>query len=508
MMSKCKDNEMVYGSLSNMLSTGKDEIFHDPSADLKEALRSVLEVASDQTEKERILEGIVQDLYQQASSDNSSLENQITGSSLGYSKLKLLNEFIRRHEETIGICLSLRGSSKEAEFCILKAMILISIEEYDAALHYYDQAATLLPSSIVARLCMSFCFRKTGKYQEAFEAINQLLRLEPDTLVALKEKATILEALNCNDEALRVLKHAQSVAPEDGQLLLHAGVILIKEGRTAEALKTLEEAIWQDPLFFWAWIMKGFALSFAADDPGALDCFQRASQIDSQRWEAVHLAGLTYANMGEHEKALEQFFSALRLAPDEATVYWCLAVSLRNLDRNDEAVETCDTALEKNPDFLLAWEEKAYNFAVKKECQNALVTCERALKICGHSARLWDIKGFSHAKLGQWEAAVHCYKEGVQEKPGDQLMWYNLGTNLLKMSVQMTDDPNKGSVVSEALKCGQKCLKIDPEYGQGHYICGLAYMMEGDASRGFSALTKASELGVLEATLLIGNLKK
>ena len=508
MMSKFKDDERVYGSLANMLSTEKDDLFHDPSDDLKDALRSVWEDGSDQTEKASILEGIVQDLCQQASSDNSSLDTQITGSSLGYSRLKLLNEFIKGHEETIGICLSLQGSSKDAELCILKAMILLSIEEYDAALHYCDQAATLLPSSIVARLCMSFCFRKTGRYQEALEAINQLLHLEPDTLLALKEKATILEALDCNDEALRVLKQAQAVAHEDGQLLLHAGVLLIKGGRTTEALKTLEEAIWRDPLCFWAWIMKGFALSFAADHAAALACFQRASQIDNQRWEATHLAGLTYANIGEHEKALEHFFRALRLAPDEATVYWSVAVSLRNLNRNNEAVGTCETALEKNPGFLLAWEEKAYNLAVKKDCQNALIACERALEICGNSARLWDIKGYSHAELGQWAAAVDCYKEGVKEKPGDQLMWYNLGTNLLKMSVHMTGDPHKGSIVSEALECGKKSLDIDPEYGQGHYICGLAYLMKGDATQGFSALKMASARGVVEAAMLLGNLKQ
>ena len=507
MMSKFKDNDRAYGSLSNILSIGKAGLFHDPSADLKDALRSVLEDATDQTEKESILEGIVHDLYEQASSDNSSLDTQITGSGLSYSKLKLLNEFIKGHEETIGICLSLQGSSKEAELCILKAMILISIEEYGTALHYSDQAVTLLPGSLVARLCMSFCYRKTGKYQEALETVEQLLDLEPDTLVALKEKATILEALNRIDEASRVLKHAQSVAPEDGTVLLHAGVLLIKEGRTEDAVIALEEAIWRDPLFFWAWIMKGFALSFAADHGGALECFQRAAQIDKQRWEAFHLAGLTYANMGEHEKALEQFFRALRLAPDEATVSWSMAVSLRNLDRNDEAVGTCDTALEKNPDFLWAWEEKAYNLAVKKKCQNALNICENARKICGNSARLWDIKGYSHAELGQYEAAVDCYKEGVTEKPGDQLMWYNLGTNLLKMSVQMTGDPHKGRVVSEALECGKKILDIDPGYGQGHYITGLAYLMKGDATQGFSSLMKASELGVVEAAMLLGNLK-
>jgi tetratricopeptide (TPR) repeat protein len=508
MISDFKDNERVYGSLSNILASEREELFCDPSAELKEALKCVLGDASDQTEKERLLEGIVQDLSQQAINDNSNLDKQINKGSLNYSKLKLLNEFIKKYEETIGICLSLQGSSKEAELCILKAMILKSIEEYDTAIHYYEQAVTLLPSSIVARLCLSFCLRITGKYKEGLEAINQLLELEPDKIIALKEKATILDALHRNDEALSVLKHAQAVAPEDGQLLLHAGVLLIKEGRTEAALKTLEEAIWWDPLFFMAWVMKGFALSFNADHAGALGCFERARQIDNQRWEAVHLVGLSYANIGEHGKALEHFFDALSLASGETTIYWSIAVSLRNLDRNDEALKTCDTALEKTPDFLLAWEEKAFNFAVKRDYHNALVTCERALKICGNSSRLWEIKGHSHAELGNWESAVSCYEAGLKETPDDHLMWYNMGSNLLKMSVQMADARNKGNVVDKALKCGQQCLEIDPEYGQGYYICGLAYMVKGDVTQGFSFLTRASTLGVLEATLLVGNLKK
>ena len=332
--------------------------------------------------------------------------------------------------------------------------------------------------------------------------------MEPDTVIALKEKATILEALNRNDEALTVLKHAQSVAPGDGQLLLHAGMLLIKEGRTEDAAKMLEDAIWRDPSFFMAWLMKGFALSFAEDHAGALDCFQRAAQTDQKRWEAKQLMGLSYASMGEHEKALENFFGALSLAPDEAPIYHAMAVSLRNLGRNDEAIATCNTVLEKTPDFLLAWEEKAFNLAVKRDYHNALAACDRALKICGNSARLWDIKGHSNAELGNWEAAVGCYEAGLKETPGDCLMWGNMGSNLLKMSVQMADDPRKGSVVAEALKCGQQCLKIDQEYGQGHYICGLAYMVKGDATQGFPFLMKASELGVIEATLLIGNLKK
>ena len=160
MISEFKDNERLYGSLSNMLETKKEGPFCDPSAELKEALKCVLAGASDQTEKERILENIVQDLSQQASNDNSNLGKHNTKDRLDYSKLKLLTEFITKHEEAIGICLSLQGSSKEAELCILKAMILKSIEEYDTAIHYYDQAVTLLPSSIVARLCISFLLKK------------------------------------------------------------------------------------------------------------------------------------------------------------------------------------------------------------------------------------------------------------------------------------------------------------------------------------------------------------
>ena len=107
MISEFKNNERMYGSLTNRFARTNGGIFGDPSAELQEALRSVLGDSVEQAGREKILERIVQDLLQQASRDNSTIDEQIPNSIIDYSKLKLLKEFIEKYEETIGICLSL-----------------------------------------------------------------------------------------------------------------------------------------------------------------------------------------------------------------------------------------------------------------------------------------------------------------------------------------------------------------------------------------------------------------
>jgi tetratricopeptide (TPR) repeat protein len=508
MISEFKNNERIFSSLADRFGMTNEGIFGDPSAELQEALRSVLRDSTEQTEVEKVLERIVRDLFWQASRDNSAIERQDPKGVLKYSKLQLLKEFIKDNEKTIGICLSLKGPVKEGEICILKAMILIAVEEYEIAAHYYDQAATLLKDSIVARFGLSLCLRRMGRYPEALEAIDQVLSVETDNLFALREKARVLESLNRNDDALSILARAQVLSPDDAEILRQIGVLLLKLERRKEALEILEKAVWCHPLSPDCWMFKGLALSLNQDHQGGLECYQRAVALDRSNWAATYLVGLSLAGIGSHQEALEDFHAALTLAPDTPNIYWSIGVSLRNLGRNDEALAACEQALQIQPNFLFAWEEKAHILAIKKDWQKTLETCLRAGEKCGKSARIWDIKGFVFGQLGQWQAAADCYDEVLKFTPEDAVMWFNKGSNLLKISVGLQGNPKQGRIVTEALDCAKRSVQINPEYGHGYYICGLAYIMKGDVNQGVPLLLKASTLGVIEAGILVGSLKK
>jgi tetratricopeptide (TPR) repeat protein len=99
----------------------------------------------------------------------------------------------------------------------------------------------LLTQDVDAWYNLGLNFKKLQKYNEALEAFDQVLEIEPNNVGALHNKGVIFEVLGKNQEALKFYYLALDIDPNYHKALLSIGKLLQKIGNDEEAIEYLDK---------------------------------------------------------------------------------------------------------------------------------------------------------------------------------------------------------------------------------------------------------------------------
>lgn len=121
------------------------------------------------------------------------------------------------------------------------------------------------------------------------------------------------------------------------------GAALAREGRWAEAVAHLEEAVRLKPGEGTWWYQLGTARYRLGDRNGALNAWKRAVLVDGEQWEAMNNLAWVFAEEGRPEKAQEWIDRALanETARENAGV-WDTAAAVRRAGGDDEGAQEAE----------------------------------------------------------------------------------------------------------------------------------------------------------------------
>ncbi len=124
---------------------------------------------------------------------------------------------------------------------------------------------------------------------------------------------------------------------EIGPLLAQAAALLSR-GRAVEAGALAQRAVAEAPADPGAWFQLARALRDIGDRAGAFDAFQKAADLNPS-WAAPRIdLGNIHSQAGRWSRALPEYETALRLAPNLVAAQVSLAVALRQVGRHAEAL--------------------------------------------------------------------------------------------------------------------------------------------------------------------------
>lgn len=131
----------------------------------------------------------------------------------------------------------------------------------------------------------------------------------------------------------------------------------------------------------------------------------------------------------------------------------------------DEALDCYGKATELDPHNPEPWNSMGWVWwAARADPDNALRCFCRAIRERRGCAMSWVNKGVVLKNLGRLDEALECYQQAVSIpgalKVDAQRAWYNMGVLYLQL-LQQRDDP---SCKTEAGRCADKALEIDPNY--------------------------------------------
>jgi tetratricopeptide (TPR) repeat protein len=200
------------------------------------------------------------------------------------------------------------------------------------------------------------------------------------------------------------------------------------------------DAVARQPENVRATINLGCALQDAGRYQEAIEQFERAITIDPTRPDvglAHRSLGMTWARLGQPEKAIHHLQVAMRLRPDIADDHAALGSLLLDVHRFPEAVQQLELAVRQQPGDVLALANLASGYAVVRTpsppprkrgrwpCSKAPPTGWRRW-IPGSRFTAAASRGgrFSRPGLGCYKPSVRrCYLTNVHALGGNSINW-------------------------------------------------------------------------------------
>lgn len=232
-----------------------------------------------------------------------------------------------------------------------------------------------------------------------------------------------------------------------------------------------------------AWLNKGTSLHELGKYEDALECFDKALELNSRISLAWLNKGGSLYRLGRHDEAIECCNRALNVDPELAGAWEGMGASLFELRKCEEALECFDKAIEKDPLRYSAWWRKGAALATLGKLREAVRCYDEAIKINPRYADAWGFKGTALAGLDRWEEAQQYSEKATELNPRDALAWANRGYGSFWLGR-----------FYEALECCDRALEINPKLSSAWLSKGIALIGLGRREEGLQYIDKAIEI--------------
>ncbi|MDR9402983.1 MAG: tetratricopeptide repeat protein [Halothece sp. Uz-M2-17] len=325
---------------------------------------------------------------------------------------------------------------------------LFQQEQWEQAIHCYQQVLKRDPNSFTANRSLGATFARQGKWEEAITAYHSAIALNPESAVIHKELGIALEHQERWEEAIASYRQAITLEPNDlasAQQLLNLlekrqdwqeleavcrqgieqhpkiarfhhllGDALLKLERWEEAAEAYHSAISRDANFSWSYNNLGDALLKLERWEDAAEAYRNAIALkDDFVWSYYNLGRAALA-MERWEEALKVLQQAVQLNQELPAVEELLGDTLRMRAKADlkKAVDYYRSAITKNPDY-----EKLYHKALDAKPDDADLYLQLANVL---------------SRQGREDGAIAFYQIALQFDPENAEASYQLGQSYQK----------------------------------------------------------------------------
>jgi len=247
------------------------------------------------------------------------------------------------------------------------------------------------PDKVGFWYAMGVSAARSGHWDEALQAFEELTRRNPDQPVEWILKSMVLENLGQPEQAEAALRQAAAQDPSKPDNVVAIAFALGLLGRYDEALVLDEQAIERDATRAFAFANKGTHLGRKAV----------GEQIDLEL-------------VDEADRA---FAKAVELAPDDATIRRNYGVMLGEVGRYSEARRELQVALKLRPGDVATLRSLGFVSTKLGDHEGAFAADSQAARLAPNHAVVWRSVGVDLLNLGRYEEALHAFEQATQRAP-------------------------------------------------------------------------------------------
>jgi tetratricopeptide (TPR) repeat protein len=191
-----------------------------------------------------------------------------------------------------------------------------------------------------------------GQWPEAEKLLQSAVEASPVDSATRRYLAEVLWHRGATDAAIVQIEAAVRLDQRDASLVVRSGEMLLGTGAAEKALERADEAIALNPKLASAWALRGRVYWRMEQTDRALADLQRSLQFAPDSSDVLMDIAAIYRQRGEHDRCLTTLHHLLdTYPPGQATqlAYWMEGLTLADLGRPEQAVECLEIANRQGP---------------------------------------------------------------------------------------------------------------------------------------------------------------
>ncbi len=266
-------------------------------------------------------------------------------------------------------------------------------------------------------------------------------------------------------------------------LSIAAAAEFYRKGDLLQAERICRALIESEPRDAEAWNLLGALYKRAKRGKEAVQCFERALQLEPDRPAFHNNLGEWYREEGRYNKAEGCFRETIRLDPQYVFAYNNLSLSLQSLDRNEEALGLLREAIRIEPKYATAYNNLGTMLREEAKLDEAAEAFRKAIEFRPDYAAAHNGLGAALQDLNDLEGALRHFERALELNPRYAKALYNLGN-----THHQRDEEKK------AAACFQRALRLSPDYAEAMIGLSLLLSNEEKSKEALSYIRKAAEL--------------
>jgi tetratricopeptide (TPR) repeat protein len=239
--------------------------------------------------------------------------------------------------------------------------------------------------------------------------------------------------------------------------------------------------------------------NIAADRQAAFEVYEKAiaeAESDSQAHrkyaEAYDARGDAHAEMGNFERAIQDYGEALKLKPEDASPLLERGLAYEQTGDHNRALRDFDEALKLNPKNDIAFYYRSIVHAKKGNNDRAIQDLDEAIQLDPSSYEKFLARGNSYYAKGDFDRAIADYDQAIKLNPKNDIAFYYRGIVHAK----------KGNN-DRAIQDLDEAIELDPRSDGKFLWRGYSYDAKGDFDRAMADYDHAINLGSKDAQTFV-----
>jgi predicted O-linked N-acetylglucosamine transferase (SPINDLY family) len=271
----------------------------------------------------------------------------------------------------------LKSDGKNAVALYSMAVMASARKDFEKALKFIKPVTVSHPNFAQAHLAKSVILFNLGQFDQALNAVEKAIHLEP----SLPNAQTHLDTVKVAKGMLQAQGQRYETLNPEVNALTQQAIAHQGQGQHNEAIALLNQALAIEPNFFSALYSLGISLGAIGQKMNALDCFIKAADLAPHLPIGHFAKAQSFADLGLADDALASFDKTIEVDPTYTQAYTNKAALLQAINRHHDALLTLIACVEVDPNNALAYEGQGHLLSQFNQFDLSVNAFKRVLEI-------------------------------------------------------------------------------------------------------------------------------